>query len=230
LSFATSDLANSPTKGNITSFNPFEGNIGEAVKTNILQKQLEDPREGWTFQGKKKITYQDTLPPTRPGSDPQPTSTLGGKRGQTHSELHHSYFESLGISVPVDQEFCKAKVWRVLSWEKEERKQILVHARNQTPPDLPLNIRVTGPPEERWTQASTREDLVRLLEAKLEEKILRYKMVIKDNLQLKWCWQAEPGRGGWSAPSSPTYGLVLAHSVFKTNGTSTGRKLRLSRP
>jgi hypothetical protein len=55
LSFATSKLANSPVNGNIASFNPFAGNIGETVRTNILQKQLEDPGKGWTFQGKKKL-------------------------------------------------------------------------------------------------------------------------------------------------------------------------------
>ncbi len=107
-----------------------------------------------------------------------------------------------------DQEFCKATIWPVLSREKDERKQILVHTRNQTPPDLPFSIKVTGPPEERWIQASTREDLVRRLEAELKEKILRYRMTVKENLHLEWCWQAEPGRGGWSAPFSPTYGLV----------------------
>ncbi len=96
----------------------------------------------------------------------------------------------------MDQEFCKARVWSVLSRKKEERKQILVHTRNQAPPDLLFNIRVTSPSEERWTQAFTREDLVCRLEAELEDKILRYKMKIKDNLQLEWCWQAELSRGG----------------------------------
>jgi len=62
----------------------------------------------------------------------------------------------------------------------------MVHARNQTPLDLPLSIRVTGPPEERWTQASAQEDLVLRLEAELKEKILRYKMAVKGNLHLEW--------------------------------------------
>jgi hypothetical protein len=115
---------------------------------------------------------------------PQLVTTSGGKRRQTHSELHHSYFESLGISVPVDQDFCKARIWLVLSREKDEKEQILVHARNQTPPDLPLNIRVTGPPEERWTHVSAQEDLVLRLETELEEKVLRYKMAVKGNLHL----------------------------------------------
>jgi hypothetical protein len=58
----------------------------------------------------------------------------------THTELHHTYFESLGISVPVNQEFCKARIWPVLSREKEGKEQILTYARNQTPPALPLSI------------------------------------------------------------------------------------------
>ncbi len=62
----------------------------------------------------------------------------------------------------------------------------MVHARNQTPPDLPLSIWVTGLPEERWTQTFAQEDLVLRLEAELEEKILRYKMAVKGNLHLEW--------------------------------------------
>ncbi len=62
LSFATSELANSPVNGNIASFNPFARNIGETVRTNILQKQLEDPGEGWTFQGKNKLPIRILSP------------------------------------------------------------------------------------------------------------------------------------------------------------------------
>ncbi len=102
---------------------------------------------------------------------PQPTFTQGGKRGQTHSELHISYFESLGIPIPVGQDSDKARIWPMLLRDKEERNQILVYARNQTPPNLPLSIRVTGPPGERWTQDSARKDLILRLEAELEEKV-----------------------------------------------------------
>jgi hypothetical protein len=118
--------------------------------------------------------------------------------------LHHSYFESLGISVPEGQDFCKARIWPVLSQEKDEKEQILVHVRNQTPPDLPLSIRVTGPPEERWTHTSAQEDLILRLEAELEEKVLRYKLAERGNLHLEWSWQAEPGRGGMEC-------TILAH-------------------
>jgi hypothetical protein len=190
LSFATSELASSPGNGNIASLNPFAGNFGETVIIYLLQRQLENLGEGWTFQGKKRFLVRILSLRQDPAEvstrSPQPATTPSGKRGQTHLELHHSYFESLGISIPVDQEFCKARIWSVLSREKDEKEQILVHARNQTPPDLPLSIRVTGPPEERWTQASAQEDLVFRLEAELEEKVLRYKMAVKGNLHLEW--------------------------------------------
>jgi hypothetical protein len=183
-------LASFPRNGNIASLNPFVENLGETVRIDLLQRRLEDPGEGWTFQGKKRFPVRILSPRQDPAEvstrSPQPASTLGGKRGQTHSKLHHSYFESLGISVPVDQEFCKARIWPVLSREKDEKEQILVHARNQTPPDLPLSIRITGPSEEKWTQASVQEDLVLRLEAELEEKVLKYRMAVKGNLHLEW--------------------------------------------
>ncbi len=153
LSFVTSELASSPGIENTASLNPFAGNFGETGRTDFLQRQLEDPGEGWTFQGKRRMPIK-LLSPRQDLAEastrsPQHASTPGGKRGHTHSELHHSYFESLGISVRADQEFCKARIWPVLSRKKEEKEQILVHSKNQSPPDLPLSIRVTGLPEEK---------------------------------------------------------------------------------
>jgi hypothetical protein len=135
-------------------------------------------------------------------------------------ELHHSYFESLGISVPTDQEFYKARIWPVLSREKDEKEQILVHARNQTPPDLPLSIKVTGPPEERWTQASAQEDLILRLETELEEKVLRYKLAVRGKFHLEWSWQAEPGRGGMEC-------TILAHIRTGSSALSVQNKRHL---
>jgi len=54
---------------------------------------------------------------------------------------------------------------------------------------------MASPPEERWTQASAQADLVLHLEAELEQKILRYKLAIRECLHLEWSWQVEPGRG-----------------------------------
>ncbi len=134
--------------------------------------------------------------------------------------LHISYFESLGIPTPASQDSGKARIWPVLSRNKEERNQILVYTRNQAPPNLPLSIRVTGPPGERWTQDSTRKDLILRLEAELEEKVLRYKLAIKDNLHLEWCWNAEPGRGGMEC-------TILAHIHTGSSALSVQNKRHL---
>jgi len=62
LSFATSELASSPGTGNMASLNPFAGNYGEASRTGPLQRQLEDPGEGWTFQGKRRLPVRILSP------------------------------------------------------------------------------------------------------------------------------------------------------------------------
>ncbi|CAK9274809.1 unnamed protein product [Sphagnum jensenii] len=224
LSFAILELTSSPGSGDLANLNPFAGNSGEASRSGLLQIQQEDPGEGWTFQGKRRLPVRLLSPQqdlaettTRP---PHLVTTPGGKRGQTHLELHHSYFESLGISVPEGQDFCKARIWPVLSREKDEKEQILVHARNQTPPDLPLSIRVTSPPEERWTHTSAQEDLILRLEAELEEKVLRYKLAVRGNLHLEWNWQAEPGRGGMEC-------TILAHIRTGSSALSVQNKRHL---
>jgi hypothetical protein len=221
LSFANSGVDNTPRNGNVTNLNPFEG---EEIRTDLLQGQREDLGEGWTFQGKRRLPVK-LLSPRQDLAEaltcsPHLMSTLGGKRGLTHSELHRSYFESLGISAPVNQEFCKARIWLVLSREKDGKEQILVHARNQTPPDLPFNIRVTSPPEERWTHTSTQESLIRSVEAELEEKVLKYKLGVRGKLHLEWSWQAEPGRGGMEC-------TILAHIRTGSNVISVQNKRHL---
>ncbi len=188
LHFATPELASTPGIGSMETLNPFEGKM---IKRDLLQGQLEDPGEGWTFQGKRRTPAKMPSPRQDPAKlsirSPQLATTPGGKRGLTQSELHRSFFESLGIAVPGNQEFGRVKIWPVLSREKDEKEQILIHSKNQTPPDLPLNIRVTGPPEEKWTKASAQETLLRNVEAELEEKVLRYRMEVKEKLHLEWC-------------------------------------------
>ncbi len=122
--------------------------------------------------------------------------------------------------MPEGQDFCKARIWPVLSREKDEKEQILLHARNQTPLDLPFSIQLTGPLEERWTQTSAQEDLILRLETKLEEKVLRYKMAVKSNLHLEWSWQAEPGRGGMECS-------ILAHIRTGSSALSVQNKWHL---
>lgn len=79
--------------------------------------------------------------------------------------------------------------------EKNSQKEILVHSRNQAPPNLPLNIKIMGSTEEQWTQNSALLDLTQRLETELEEKVLRYKLTLKDRLSFEWSWQEELSRG-----------------------------------
>jgi hypothetical protein len=47
----------------------------------------------------------------------------------------------------------------------------------------------------------------------LEEKVLRYKLAIKENIRLEWCWQAKPSKGGMECTifahiwTSPTFSI-----------------------
>jgi hypothetical protein len=56
--------------------------------------------------------------------------TPRGKRGLMHSEVHLSYFTSLGIQVPPNKEPLRARIWPVVTRVKEEKKETLVHSRN----------------------------------------------------------------------------------------------------
>jgi len=61
-----------------------------------------------------------------------------------------------------------------------------VHSKNQAPPNLPLNIKIMGPVETEWTHNSAWADLIQCLEMELEDKVLRYKLTLKDRPQLEW--------------------------------------------
>jgi hypothetical protein len=108
-----------------------------------------------------------------------------------HSYVHCSYFTSLGISVPPGQEHARIRIWSILSREKNAQKEILINARNNAPPSLPLNIRITGSLEEEWTHASALADITQSIELELEDKVLRYCLNLKDYLSLEWSWQEE---------------------------------------
>jgi hypothetical protein len=57
-----------------------------------------------------------------------------------------------------------------LSREKNDQKEILVYARNNSPPSLTLNIRITGSSKEEWTHAFALADITQSIESKLEDK------------------------------------------------------------
>jgi hypothetical protein len=76
-----------------------------------------------------------------------------------HFELHQSFFASLRIPIPIDMEYYRARVWPVLTREKNSQKEILVHSKNQALPNLPINRdRITGTTKEGWTQNSALDD------------------------------------------------------------------------
>jgi hypothetical protein len=80
-----------------------------------------------------------------------------------HSEVHPSFFTSLGISASPNKEPFRARIWPVLIREKNALKETLVHSKNQALPSLPLSIRITGPAEaaeEEWSPSSAWTDLI----------------------------------------------------------------------
>ncbi len=78
---------------------------------------------------------------------------------QFHSEVHPSYFSSLGIAIPSNGEPFRARIWPVLTREKNSIKETLVYSKNQARPSLPLSMRITGPVEAVWTQDTAWADL-----------------------------------------------------------------------
>jgi hypothetical protein len=74
-----------------------------------------------------------------------------------HSEVHPSFFTSLGIPVLPNKEFFRARVWPILVKEKNSQKETLVHSKNQALSSLPLSIRIMGLAEAakaKWTHNS----------------------------------------------------------------------------
>jgi hypothetical protein len=207
--------------------NPFailgEGSTGAAT----LMEEQEVMKEGWSFQGRKRHEPKQT-PPRQATQQlsphpPHKESTLEGKRGQLHSEVHPSYFTSLDIQVPPSKEPLRTRVWPVLTRIKEGKKETLVHCKNQFQPNLPLYFRISGPTkvaETEWTQESTRADLIQRLELELEENILRFKWCIKDQPHLEWSWQEEKSRGGMDC-------TILVHIDTGTSALSTQNKRHL---
>jgi len=194
---ANSSQATQPT----TSTNPFAALEADNPEAEDAMDNLEEKREGWTFQGRKKhtpkiaslrqaLSQSTTLTPNH-------DVTPGGKRKRMHLDVHCSYFTSLRISSPPRQEHARARIWPVLSREKNAQKEILIYARNNALPGLPLSIRITSSSEEEWTHATALADITQSIESELEDKILKYSLNLKDCLSLEWSWQEDRTRGGW---------------------------------
>ncbi|CAM6000527.1 unnamed protein product [Sphagnum balticum] len=224
LNFGIQELASPQAPNPTSNANPFavlgEGNPGaEAVK-----KIHEDLKEGWTFQGRKKHTLKITSPrqvlPQSPAHSSSLEVTPGGRRKRAHSDVHYSSFASLGIPVPPGQEHARTRIWPVLTRAKNDQKKTLVYSRNNTPPSLPLNIRITGSSEAEWTQDSALADLAQRIETELEEKVLRYNLNLKDRLTLEWSWQEDLNRGGMEC-------TILAQISTGTSAISVQNKRHL---
>ncbi len=187
-------------------------------------RNLEDKLEGWSFQGRRKHAPKIILPRPDPRQvpprTPQQEPPSSGKRQQFHSEVHHSYFSSLGIDTPSNGEPFRARIWPMLTRDKNSNKETLVYSKNQARPCLPLNLRIMGPTEAEWTQEAAWADLTQRLETELEEKILRYKLSIKTRPLLEWSWIKENNRGG-------TKCTILAHVDSGSSALSVQNKLHL---
>jgi hypothetical protein len=225
--FGIQESTRSPAPGPAAQSNPFailgDDNVGAAS----LMEAQEDLKEGWSFQGRKRLDPKQTPPrPSTQHISPHPSHkelTPSGKRGLMHSEMHPSYFTSLGIQVLPSKEPLRARIWPILTMVKEGAKETLVHSKNQDPPSLPLCFRITGPTEAaktEWTQDSARTNLIQRLELELEENILRFKWCTREQLHLEWSWQEEKRRGGMDC-------TILAHIETETSALSTKNKQHL---
>jgi hypothetical protein len=204
--------------------NPFASPVDGKNGWDERYRCQEEMPEGWSFQGRRKhapkIASPRLDPKQAPTQTPQQEPTSGGKRQQFHSEVHTTYFSSLGIAAPSTGEPFRVRIWPVLTREKNEIKETLVYSKNQARPSLPLSLRITGPIEAEWTQDSAWADLTQRLETELEEKVLRYKLTIKTRPMLEWSWMKESSRGG-------TECTILAHIDSGTSALSIQNKRHL---
>jgi hypothetical protein len=140
-----------------------------------------------------------------------------------HSEVHNTFFTSLGIPASPIKEPFRARVWPVLTRDKNAQKETLVQTKNQAQPNLPLCIRITGPTIDSkvdWTPSSAWADLTQRLELELEEKILRFKLSLTDQPRLEWVWSDELSRGGMEC-------TILAHIDTGSSALSVQNKRHL---
>jgi hypothetical protein len=184
----------------------------------------EETGERWVFQAGRKQASRATLPgqasPLSPTHATKLDSALGSRRKRTRSEMHRSFFTSLGISIPPGQEFARARIWPILSRERDEQREILVCVKNKDLPNLPLHIRCTSASEEEWTPMSALEELTRDVESELEENILRFSLSLKGRLTLEWSWQEDQTKGGWEC-------TILAHINTGQSGISAQKRRNL---
>jgi hypothetical protein len=104
--------------------------------------------------------------------------------------------------------------------KKNAKKEILIYARNNAPPGLPFNIRITGSPKEEWTHTTALADITQSIESELEDKVLKYNLNLKDRLSFEWSWQEDQSRGGWEC-------TILTHISTDSSAISVQNKRHL---
>lgn len=120
-------------------------------------KRLDLPREKET-QGQNRTNMFRSRSPTPPCHVAR--QNPGEKRGQKHLEIHHSFFDSLGILLPKQADNCKARIWPILVREKGPLKEVLIHSKNQILPSFPIGIRLVREGEEDQSSQPTMEKLI----------------------------------------------------------------------
>jgi hypothetical protein len=136
LYFGLHELNGYQAKKTEANTNPFASSDEGSRGVDLRTMTQEDTLEGWSFQGRRK--HAPKLASPRPETHhtlprtPQQETMPGGKRVQLHdSEVHPSYFSSLGITIPDNGEPFRARIWPILVREKNAQKQTLVHSKNQ---------------------------------------------------------------------------------------------------
>ncbi len=156
-------------------------------------------RDGFSKQAGSKLIELHHRGKLRPALQPTLQSRIVHQEAEEREPAPRctkSFFTSLGIFVPPGQEFARARVWPVLSRERDDQKEILVNVKNNEQSNLPLHIRCMSASEEEWTPMSTLEDLAKSIESEFEEKILRFSVSLKGRLALEWNWQEDQAKGG----------------------------------
>jgi len=120
--FGTPMLTGAQAQTPEANANPFASLREGNKETERHERPHVEAMEGWSFQGKRKHTPKLASPKLDatqlPFHTPQREATPGGKKGLMHSEVHPSFFTSLGISAPPNKEPFRTKIWPVLVREK----------------------------------------------------------------------------------------------------------------
>jgi hypothetical protein len=114
------------------SANPGEGR-GEVGGNSRSSK---DTSKRWIFKEKKGNARASPRPadPQVPPHTPQREATPWGKRDPLHSDMHQSFFASLGITILPGRKPLCARLWPIITRYKNAQKETLMCFKEHTPP------------------------------------------------------------------------------------------------